>query len=418
MGTSTPSHRLRRSSSIGFVPIETCLNNLAPGSPGRIFLLQFLIYAGSLYNVTMELPFVEKVLEKPAVRRLRRHWLTVAFFLGFLVDNLTLNRVDQVFDNVILATYVMLSMVALLLLYASAASKLPEKLNGLARTYAPLLVQFAFGGLLSGMLIFYGRSGDWSQSWPFMLLILFVIYGNETLERRAHRLVFNLSIFFVGLFSYVVLLIPVLTGKMGAWVFIGSALIALFITYWFIQALYRVIPNFLSLHMRSITFTLGTIFCLLNLLYFTNIIPPIPLSLKHIGIYHSVVRYDTGEYQLKYEKGSWWEFWKDSNVTFNARPGDNMYCFTKVFAPTKLETDIYHKWEYKDADGNWVQHFRASYPIAGGSGSGYRGYTQVGNFSEGEWRCTVETGRGQVLGRDAFEVIKINAEIELETRID
>ena len=102
-------------------------------------------------------------------------------------------------------------MVSLLVLYASAAEKLPERWIPRAKKYAPLAVQFAFGGLLSGMLIFYGRSGDLSQSWPFILIILAVIYGNETIRERSNKLIFNLSFFFIGLFSCVVLVVPVFT---------------------------------------------------------------------------------------------------------------------------------------------------------------------------------------------------------------
>jgi len=313
---------------------------------------------------------------------------------------------------------VILSMVALLSLYAGSAQKLPEAYNQLARIYAPLVVQFAFGGLLSGMLIFYGRSGDWSQSWPFLLLILFVIYGNETLRDRSMRLVFNLAIFFTGLFSYMVLIVPVLTGYMNVWIFILSGLIAIFIMYVFVQILFKVVPNFLALHLKAVIFTIGTIYVTFNVLYFTNIIPPIPLSLKDVGIFHSVVRFENGDYQLKYEKGKWWQPFKNSDTTFHAGPGDNMYCFAKVFAPTKLSIDIYHSWEYKNTDGNWVEHFRTSYPISGGNDGGYRGYTLVKSFNSGVWRCSVETARGQVLGRETFVVEKDSASGELETRLE
>ena len=44
----------------------------------------------------------------------RQHFLTVAFIFGFIVDNLTLTRVDQLFDNAILLTYVFLAMGSLL----------------------------------------------------------------------------------------------------------------------------------------------------------------------------------------------------------------------------------------------------------------------------------------------------------------
>lgn len=193
------------------------------------------------------------------VQRVKRHWMTLSFVFGFVLDNVTLNRVDQVFDNVILAWYVILAMISLLLLYGSAAEKIEGKLGELSRKYAPLLVQFSFGGLLSGMLIFYGRAGSWSQAWPFLLIILLAIYGNETIRDRTSRLIYNLAILFVGLFSYVVLVIPVFTGLMGPWIFVGSGLVALTIMYWFVRVLHKVVPRFMAMHSKAIVFTLGAI---------------------------------------------------------------------------------------------------------------------------------------------------------------
>ncbi len=374
----------------------------------------FLIRVG--YNTLMLRPRFSYKVPDRSMRVVRRHWLTITFFLGFVVDNFTLNRVDQVFDNIILATYVVLAMVALLTLYAGVAGKLPERMLPYARQYAPLFVQFAFGGLLSGMLIFYSRSGSWEASWPFLLVILAVIYGNETIRDRANRLIFNLGIFFIGLSSYVILVIPVFTGYMGAWVFIASGLVALSIMYLFVQVLYYIIPRFMELKMKSIVFTLGCIYFGLNFLYFTNIIPPIPLSLKDVGIYHSVIRFDDGRYQLKYEEGAWWQFLKDSDDTFHARAGDNVYCFAKVFAPTKIETTIFHTWEYKNAAGDWIEHARLPYPITGGRDDGFRGFTVISNYQDGEWRCSVETARGQIVGREEFTIDSTSEPRALVTR--
>jgi len=337
--------------------------------------------------------------------RYKKHWLTIAFVLGFVVDNITLNRVDQLFDNLVLATYVILAMASLLVLYAASAEKLPERFIHPGRKYAPLVTQYAFGGLLSGMLIFYGRSGDWLQSWPFLLIILAVIYGNETIRNRTSRLIFNVAVLFVGFFSYIVLVIPVITGFMGPWVFVGSGLLALIIMYGFVRLLKMIVPRFIEVHARPLIFTIGAIFITFNTLYFTNIIPPIPLSLKDVGIYHGVVRFDTGEYRLTYEKPAWWQFLRDSDKTFHYESGDNIFCFASVFAPTRLETDIFHRWEYyDDEEKKWVTRSRLSYPISGGRGQGFRGYTLIHNYQDGEWRCTVETARGQVLGRERFTV--------------
>lgn len=348
----------------------------------------------------------------------RHHWLTVAFIAGFIVDNLTLNRVDQLFDNIVLLTYVILAMVAILLLYAGIAERLGERLSRVARTYAPILMQYAFGGLLSGMLIFYGRSSSLVDSWPFMLLILLVIFGNETIKDRAGRLVYNLIIFFVGLSSYIVLVIPVLLGKMGPLIFIGSGILALVIMYGFFSVLSKIVPHFVEMQKRNIVFILGLIYVTLNFLYFTNLIPPIPLSLKHVGVYHGVERSTEGGYTLTYEKPAWWEWYRDSDSVINVKSGESIFCYASVFAPARLATDIYHRWEYYDNNkGEWIEHSRISYGIQGGRGEGYRGYTKISNHEVGEWRCTVETARGQIIGKETFN-IEAGVSGELVTRVE
>ncbi len=336
----------------------------------------------------------------------RHHWLTVAFLLGFILDNLTLSRVDQVFDNVILFSYVILAMISIILLYAGIAERFGERVNYFLKTKSPILMQYAFGGLLSGMLIFYGRSSSLVDSWPFMLLIIGVIYGNETIKNRGQRLVYNLVIFFVGLFAYVILVVPVLLGKMGSWIFVGSGILVLVVMYLFMGLLERIVPNFILLQKRSVVFIIGLIYVTLNVLYFTNIIPPIPLSLKEIGIYHSKEKEpEVNTYPFFYEKPEWWEWYRDSDKTFHYANGEYIYCFASVFAPARLNTKIYHRWQYYDVSvGDWVDHARISYSIEGGRGEGYRGYTWIENYQEGKWRCVVETERGQVVGKETFIV--------------
>lgn len=355
-------------------------------------------------------------LYRRTVRFVRAHWLTLAFVLGFVVDNITLNRVDQLFDNMILLMYVLLAMSSMLALYAGIAERFGERTSRILRTYAPPLMQYAFGGLLSGILIFYGRSGSLTHSWPFILMILAVIYGNETIKDRAGRMVYNLVIFFVGLFAYLVMIVPVLLGKMGPWIFVGSGALALLIMYVFFSLIERVVPNFVRLQKRSVVFIIGMIYLVLNILYFTNVIPPIPLSLKHVGIYHSVERQDNGTYALMYEKPEWWEWYRDSDSVFHYETGKEIFCYASVFAPARLATEIYHRWEYYDeVRGEWIEHGRYKYTIQGGRNEGYRGYTKISNYREGEWRCTVETARGQALGKETFTVAS-GVKAELVTR--
>lgn len=330
-----------------------------------------------------------------------------------------MTRVDSLLDNILLEFYIVTAMLSLILQYGASAGKFSDSTNSKIRYFSPLVTQYVFGGLLSGMLIFYGRSGAWMVSWPFLLVIMGIIYGNETIKDRVQQLLYSVGMLFVGLFAYVVLIVPVVIGKMGAPVFVGSGILSLLLILIFIRVLALVVPRFIALHQRALIFMVGIIFATFNFLYFTNIIPPIPLSLKDVGIFHSVVHFENGSYQLSYEQGKWWQFYRHSDNVFHPSTGGSIFCFAKVFAPTSLNTDIYHRWErYDTVAKKWVLHSRLAYPIVGGGADGYRGYSLIKNYSEGTWRCTVETDRGQVLGREVFTIDSNKSSGNIVTRLE
>jgi hypothetical protein len=352
-------------------------------------------------------------------RPFKHHLLTMAFLGGFVVDNLTLNRVDQLFDNAVLAGYVILAMIGLVFLYAGTSGRLGERTSEFAGKWAPLLVQFAFGGLMSGLLVFYSRSGSWWTSWPFLVLMLAVIVGNEFITKRASRLLFNLGVFFVALFSYVVLIVPVLLGRMGDEVFLISGVVALLVFVAFLKILYKAVPNFMAMNTRMVVVITAAIYLVLNALYFSNLIPPIPLSMKEMGAYHNVSKRAEGGYVLTYEKGPWYALWHHSDNTFHYAQGDRVYCYASVFAPARFKTSVRHRWEYFDTGASeWKEHYQTKFSIDGGRDEGYRGYSFIESVREGAWRCSVETERGQVVGRTIFTVVKGAVPRALVTRVD
>jgi hypothetical protein len=150
---------------------------------------------------------------------------------------------------------------------------------------------------------------------------------------------------------------------------------------------------------RRVILVVGAIYTALNILYFTAVIPPIPLSLTDLTMAHSVIKTDAGTYRVVTEPQAWWRQLPFMEERLHPSvPG--LSCFARVYAPAKLATDIYHRWEYKDeATGSWIERARINYPIVGSNEGGYRGYTTIQNVADGLWRCSVETGRGQVLGR-------------------
>lgn len=346
---------------------------------------------------------------------IKKYWLTVSFVLGFFTDLILLNQIDSVIDNLVLLFYTLLATVSLILLYVGTAQKGPKSLNQLLVRYTPITMQYSFGGLLSGMLIFYGRSGDWLNSAPYLLLILMVIIGNELVHKRSDKLVFHLALYFIGLFSYVVLVMPVILGAMGDMVFFLSGVAALIILSLVTQILYRIIPNFMRQNTKRIIVSIGFIYVGLNTLYVTNIIPPIPLSLTELEIVQSVERTADGSYRVVEEIPVWWQQLPFAKAEIHPTQG-SISCFARVYAPTRLQTEIFHRWEFKNANGEWVERLHLGYQIAGTNRGGYRGYTTVTSSAGGEWRCTVETKRGQVLGRRSV-MVERGAPEQLVTRI-
>lgn len=336
--------------------------------------------------------------------QVKKHWLTFSFVLGFVTDSILLNRIDDVTDNLILLAYVLLATLSLLLFYIGVAQKMGERFSKRLVKYVPGLMQYSFGGLLSGMLIFYGRSGDWVTSAPFLLLILSVIIGNEFVNKRSDRLVWHVALYFIGVFSYTVLVLPIVFGAMGDVMFFLSGVAALLFVTIVVQLLYRIVPNFMRVNTRRIILVIGAIYAALNVLYFTSVIPPIPLSLTELSVVHSVMKSGDGSYRLVTENQEWWTALPFMKLALHPS-SPTLSCFARVYAPAKLHTEIYHRWEYIGADGKWAERARIKYPIAGTNKGGYRGYTTISNVGNGTWRCSVETARGQVLGRSTVNVL-------------
>jgi hypothetical protein len=350
----------------------------------------------------------------------RRHWLTIAFVAGFVTDVILLNQVEDFLDNLILLFYVVLATISLIGLYIGVAHRAGESFSRFLRKYCPVSLQYAFGGLLSGMLIFYGRSGDWLASWPFLILIAVAILGNEIVKDRSQRLVFTLSIYFIGLFSYVVLVVSVFSGRTEPWVFYVSGFSALVFVYVLIQIIAAIIPQYARLQMRNLVFSIGCLYVGLNALYLTSVLPPIPLSLKEITIAHSVVRYpELRQYDIQYEPIPWWNVVERWRPTLHLNNSTSAACFTNVFAPTRITTEIYHQWDYFDPNQNkWVERFRIPYQISGEATQGYRGFSASDNVVTGTWRCSVKNTRGQALGHKVFYVDTRAVPAELARRID
>ncbi len=332
-------------------------------------------------------------------RKYERHIAVVALIAGFIFDTLTLGRPDQWFGNAVLVTYLLISAACILFMVTyGSRKKIP---------ISPLIIlQFCFGNLAGGLLVLYGQSGTFEGSLLFFILFGVFIVGNELFRQYYSKVNFHIAAWYFLLLAYCALILPVIVGQFGDWVFLGSGFMSALIVSGFLYLLFQLSPQSLAGFKRKITLTLVTILALFNGLYFLNVIPPVPLSLQDIGIYHSVARNSAGNYDVEYEQPPWYEFFRKTAGTFVTQTAESAYCFSSVFAPAGLSTPIYHRWEYySDEFRSWETESLFSFSINGGRMSGYRGYTERSPLSPGTWRCSVETERGALIGRTTFTVV-------------
>lgn len=341
-----------------------------------------------------------------------------AFFVGFIVDNLTLRRIDLWFQNAIWIAYLALAAGSIAFINIHDAKRFGGQRTEKCARFMPYVMQFVFGGLFSAFLVFYSRSSSFLASWPFLLFLAALFIGNEILKKHYARFAFHTSVFFIALFSYSVFALPVLFGKMGASIFVLSGIAALATTGILLYALYRIAPEKLKKNRHPLILSIGSIYLLFHIFYFTDIIPPIPLALKESGIYHSLERVSIGGYIYKVasEPSKRYILFKRHSGIFHWIPGEKIYSYSAVFAPTKLDTTILHRWSYFNKEKNgWIEMSRLSFSVIGGRDGGYRGYTFKQDIRPGKWRVDVITQDGKVLGRRTFKVVAATAPVELKT---
>jgi|HubBroStandDraft_6_1064221.scaffolds.fasta_scaffold65866_1 hypothetical protein len=395
--------------------------------------------------------------------RYERHISAAAMLGGFAIDNFTFGRVDRPAANIIFTAYLGLAALTIAVLHrmqARADRKLAQALTSekerrkrlrspaleprqssvhaaattvdaaasfdpvalhdstpaIARAEKgfrfgrwlhgalPAATQFALGGLMSGFLVFYSRSAVFAASWPFLLLLAAIFIGNEAFRGYRDRLVFTGLLFFFLLYSYAIFVVPVLFGRMGSLTFAVSGLLAIVVFVVFLrllQALGR--ERYRQTRGRLVGGALAVL-ALMNLFYFTDILPPLPLALANAGVYHAVKR--TGAvYTATTEPEAMGAMFNLSRPVLHLAPGEPVSVYSAVFAPIKLTTRITHRWLWYDpARKKWLVQSVVSYAISGGRDGGFRGYTIKTKPKPGSWRVDIDTADGRLVGRVSFDI--------------
>ncbi len=354
-------------------------------------------------------------------KRYEHHINTAAFLCGFIFDSFAFAHVDHAIIRGVLLMWLCVAGVGIIIHAKVKVDFERESFFGqIADWFAgflPFVIQFAFGSVLSGTLIFFSHSGSFSVSWPFLLIIIAFIVGNEIFRGRYSELAFQMVSFFVAVFLYSTLVVPLLLNDVGSTSFIVSGAVSLFAYFVLSRIIGRFAPEKYVVSRWVGRMGVLGFYLLFNILYFNNLVPPLPLALEEIGIYHQLLKKPNGEYLLGYEPAGMFS-WGTINNTFHIEEGKPAYAFSAVYAPEGIKTTISHRWlYYNESTKSWILYYTSSFPILGGRIGGYRGYSVKENIIPGKWRVEVTTEGGRLIGETNFIAAPLEKKLKLETLV-
>ncbi|MDE2463608.1 MAG: DUF2914 domain-containing protein [Alphaproteobacteria bacterium] len=334
--------------------------------------------------------------------RYRAHLSVVSMLAGFASDYMLLGSIDLPTTQALLSFYLVVAATSIALLHAAEASAIQGFLQRW-RNLFPMAIQFALGSLWSGLLVFYSRTAVFATSWPFLLLLLAILIGNEIFHRYVSRLVFSTTLLFFALISLTVLIVPIYVHAIGPKVFLlsGGAAITVFLVYCWMLAWIGG-SRFAPARWQMLGGGLA-VFAALNIFYFTGVLPPLPLALAASGVYQNIhksgpVYLALGQPQPWYTRFGWPQ-------TIYLAPGASISVFSSVFAPIALSARIRHEWEwYSPQKHAWLREASVTFTVSGGRNGGYRGYTTKHDPADGQWRVDIETEGDRLIGRVQFRI--------------
>lgn len=335
----------------------------------------------------------------------RRHSerLNVAFFLGgFLFDVATLSTVDNPWGIAQQVAY--LGLIGWFLskeLLFEATLWAPSKRLEKVWAYRVLLVHFMLGSLISLYSLFFLKSASLASSLLFIVLIMGVLVANELPRVQSAGLGLKVALYALCLFSFFSMLWPTFLGFVGRVPFAlslaSTGIVVAYIARW----VHRRIPN-RRLASRRILLPGAALGALTVAFYFLGWIPPVPLAVVDMGIYHRVEK--RGDRYWLYHERPAWALWRKGDQDFEARSGEAVYFFSRIYSPARFSDELTLHWFWRDPRGGWVSSDRIPMKILGGRREGFRGFSYKQNYVPGDWRVKVETTDGREIGRIRFRL--------------
>ena len=341
---------------------------------------------------------------RAALQFARHHSNTLLFIAGFLFDFLTMVRIDSWTDLAIQVAY--LSALTTLLLYQYREHRgfwTPSPRVARWWRFNVDALHFFYGGLLSAYVVLYFKSRTGARPLIFFVVLVALMFVNEIPQVRRVGYRLRLGLYAFCVLSFLNYFLPILIGRMGAWIFFLSVLLAGWIVWRVAQKLASHEQNPKAAQVRLFA-PAAFVMVIIVTLYVFRLIPPVPLSVQYQGIFHDVQR-SNGNFTLVYEKPPFYAFWRRDSRPFRQREGDRVFYFARIFAPSRFRHQVTIRWDLQDPNRKtWAVADRIPLSLLGGRAEGFRGVVSKTNFTPGKWRVAIETEDGRTFGTLSFRV--------------
>ena len=334
-----------------------------------------------------------------------------AFAGGFVFDIAMLDRIDAWSTIVQQAVYLLLIAVILLQMFFAEGEPALDTgaMTALKRwyyEYRTALVHFLLGTLLNLYTLFFFKSASLFVSFAFMLVLAALLVANESKRLKTQfGLSLKFALFSLCLLSFSASVIPVFVGSIGLFVFMLSMLAGCLPLAVIYRRIHIHAPGRVQQARRQILMPFGLVLIGFLSLYLFRLIPPVPLAIPYMGVYHNVERSED-TFRLSHER-PYWEVWHHGDQNFAAQPGDRIYVFFRIFSPARFSDQVLMRWYWKDSAGKWKLQDSIPIKIVGGRDKGFRGYGTKNNYQPGDWKLQVETTDEREIGRVYFDVAMV-----------
>jgi hypothetical protein len=346
-----------------------------------------------------------------------------AFFVaGFVFDMAAVGRIDSWHVIGQQAAYLALATFLLLQLLGEEGGPPPvvEGMGRLKRWYVEYrlpIVSFLLGTLLNMYTLFFFKSSSLLVSFGFMGVLVLLLFANESKNLRFLGLTLRFTMLGLCFLCFAAAVVPIFVGSTGLAVFLVSLLAGAVPLAGAALWAGRASPELHARVRRQVLVPLGLVLVVFLGFYYFRLVPPVPLSIPYMGVYHKVEK-SGNAYFLSHQRPAW-KWWHNGDQDFVAQPGDRVYVYFRIFSPANFADQVLMRWHREEPGSGWTLQDTIPIKITGGREDGFRGYGFKSRYEAGDWKVQVETTDGREIGRIYFKLESApEAPREFQTQLD